>query len=309
MSMTDKEKILAFIEERIEWNKEMMSRDPKPSDIGRIEEAKCIMRFIDSMQENPCNGCTNRKGCVTCENGELRETMQEAPKHKFVVGNKIIYLNEEYEIVNITDHYILHTTKRTKIKVLHLAFDNEEFMELVEEPVSDELETSIIEYMNHVPENEPESSNTLYTYEQMQDIARHFAQWGKNRQEPVSDDLEKVVEEIVDPIVLNAYGVKEIANRLRRTMIDSASEDLEEVVEKLWQEINTGHQYSILDSYNQFYGICLDVCEWQKQQMMKDAIDAEITYGKSLAIPSLGYKLDKEGLDFSDKVKVIIIKK
>ena len=48
------------------------------------------------------------------------------------------------------------------------------------------------------------------------------------QEEPVSDELEKVVEEIVDPTVLNAYGVKEIANRLRRTMIEPVSEDLEE---------------------------------------------------------------------------------
>jgi len=47
------EKILAFIEERIEWNVDMMKRDPKPSDIGRIEEAKCIRRFIESLQEEP----------------------------------------------------------------------------------------------------------------------------------------------------------------------------------------------------------------------------------------------------------------
>lgn len=46
-------KILAFIEERIKWNEDMMKRDPKPSDIGRIEEAKCIRRFIDSIQEEP----------------------------------------------------------------------------------------------------------------------------------------------------------------------------------------------------------------------------------------------------------------
>lgn len=44
--MTDIEKILAFIDERIKWNEDMMKRDPKPSDIGRIEEAKCIRRFI-----------------------------------------------------------------------------------------------------------------------------------------------------------------------------------------------------------------------------------------------------------------------
>ena len=43
------------------------------------------------------------------------------------------------------------------------------------------------------------------------------------QEEPVSDELEKVVEEIVDPTVLNAYGVKDIANRLRRTMVKTVS--------------------------------------------------------------------------------------
>lgn len=47
---------------------------------------------------------------------------------------------------------------------------------------------------------------------------------------------------------------------------------------------------------------------WQKEQLLAKAIDGEVTYGKSLAIPSLGYRLDKERLDFGDKVKVIVIK-
>ncbi len=56
----------------------------------------------------------------------------------------------------------------------------------------------------------------------------------------------------------------------------------------------------------------LDAIEYgmkkQREQMMKDAVDGEVTYGKSLAIPSLGYFFDKNGLDFGDKVKLIIIK-
>ena len=47
------------------------------------------------------------------------------------------------------------------------------------------------------------------------------------------------------------------------------SEDLEVLVKKLWQEINSGHEYSIIDSYNQFYGICLEISEWQKEQGKK----------------------------------------
>ena len=50
---------------------------------------------------------------------------------------------------------------------------------------------------------------------------------------------------------------------------EPVSEELEVEVKKLWEEINTGHNYSIIDSYNQFYGLCLDIAEWQKQ---KDSI-------------------------------------
>jgi len=56
---------------------------------------------------------------------------------------------------------------------------------------------------------------------------------GSQKEEPVSDELEKVVEEIVEPTVLNAYGVKEIANRLRRTMIEPVSEELEKAAKNM----------------------------------------------------------------------------
>lgn len=58
-------------------------------------------------------------------------------------------------------------------------------------------------------------------------------------EEPVSDDLEKVVEEIVDPTVLNAYGVKEIANRLHNTICGtSVSEDLKRAATNYSENIN-----------------------------------------------------------------------
>ena len=43
--------ILKFIDERIKWNEDMKHIDPKPSDVGRIEEAKCIRRYIESLIE------------------------------------------------------------------------------------------------------------------------------------------------------------------------------------------------------------------------------------------------------------------
>ena len=57
-------------------------------DLG-IEGIRELVDFYDSTKENPCEGCTNRKGCVTCENGELKETMQTTPPIKeFIYGIK-----------------------------------------------------------------------------------------------------------------------------------------------------------------------------------------------------------------------------
>lgn len=98
-------------------------------------------------------------------------------------------------------------------------------------------------------------------------------------EEPVSDDLEKVVEEIVDPIVLNAYGVKEIANRLRRTMIDSASEELEEVAEEYaytnWQsdDYHDGAADGLpFDAIGHTKKTFIAGAQWQKEQFEKNRL-------------------------------------
>ena len=108
------------------------------------------------------------------------------------------------------------------------------------------------------------------------------------------------------------------------------SEEFEEQVKALWKEVNTGHTYSIIGSYNIFYGVCLDIANWQKQQdqstielaedhamlagmekmreeMMSKAIDTTIKQGcTEVGIVIKG--LDKTKFSFGDKVKVIVIK-
>ena len=46
---------------------------------------------------------------------------------------------------------------------------------------------------------------------------------------------------------------------------EPVSDDLLSKVDKqakcIWDEINTSHEYSIIDSYNQFYGICMQIAE------------------------------------------------
>jgi hypothetical protein len=70
--------ILEFIDERIKWNEDMKHIDPKPSDVGRIEEAKCIRRYIESLIEKQrCDGCNNVKGCISCTDGDQWAYIEE----------------------------------------------------------------------------------------------------------------------------------------------------------------------------------------------------------------------------------------
>ena len=164
---------------------------------------------------------------------------------------------------------------------------------------------------------------------------------------PVSDELEKVVEEIVDTTVLNAYGVKDIANRLRRTMIEPVSEDLEEaandavisLVPSFGQKYSDGSYVScIRDSFKREELIKLYKAgaEWQKQkdesytksmykvgintgkelmkqQLMAKAVDAvvKVEAGNYPYIPQMElYDYDKDIplAKEGDRYKVVLIK-
>ena len=165
------------------------------------------------------------------------------------------------------------------------------FGELVHSPISKGVNSAfgigfvegMVEYRNSLqeePVSEIDFEQELYkAFGRVKDftlgmqIAKWFYDMGKNSQEPVSEDLEKVVEEIVDPTVLNAYGVKEIANRLRRTMIEPVSKDLEEVIEQLAEnarkhKAETSSPFFSQTDYRQ--GV-IDGAEWQKENLWKDA--------------------------------------
>lgn len=47
--MDEIEILKKFIEETLDWNESMKKIDPKASDIGRIEEDKCILRYIEKI--------------------------------------------------------------------------------------------------------------------------------------------------------------------------------------------------------------------------------------------------------------------
>ena len=93
-------------------------------------------------------------------------------------------------------------------------------------------------------------------------------------EEPVSEDLEKIVEEIAEPTILNAYGTKELARRLRNTICGTpVSEDLEEACEQLAEnarkhKAETSSPFFSPTDYKQ--GV-MDGAKWQKQHLWKPA--------------------------------------
>lgn len=91
------------------------------------------------------------------------------------------------------------------------------------------------------------------------------------------------------------------------------SKEFEEQVKELWDEQNTGHDYIVVHSYNIFYGLCLDIANWQMEQMMEYAIEREVKIdaGGYPYIPQIelyDYEKDIPLAKEGDKVKVIIMK-
>ena len=137
-------------------------------------------------------------------------------------------------------------------------------------------------------------------------------------EESVSEDLEKIVEEIAEPTILNAYGTKELAKRLRNTIYGtSVSEGLEEasknhaverfrttrdeflaekckwsfeagakwqkgkdefITEDLGEYINELSKQFPEVSFAKLSRIAVRVAKWQKEQMMAKAIDGHVTF-------------------------------
>ena len=103
------------------------------------------------------------------------------------------------------------------------------------------------------------------------------------KEEPVSDDFTKALAEcihkaqcsVIDPLA-HAEVWKEELVKLAKCE-EPVSEDLLSKVDKqarcIWDEINTGHEYSIIDSYNQFYGICMQIAESIKEEPLSEELE------------------------------------
>ena len=138
------------------------------------------------------------------------------------------------------------------------------------------------------------------------------------QEEPVSEDLEEAAtlyakEEYsrknpatLPDMCIGCYAPIIYAFRngakWQKAKDESTTEDLSEYINKLFKQFPEV-------SFTKLSRIAVRVANWQKEQMMAKAIDAEL-YSDGMFIPLVGVK-DREkvsDIKFGDKVKVIIIK-
>ena len=148
------------------------------------------------------------------------------------------------------------------------------------------LDTYIDSLQEESPCEDLENAATKYAQDKYMPVQtsqafKAGAEWGKNQaeiqikaqsmalahgcpKESVSEDLEKIVEEIAEPTILNAYGTKELARRLRNTICGtSVSEDLNEAVTRIIKETS---KIPNLSEYEALYHCAVEGAQWQKEQ-------------------------------------------
>ena len=99
------------------------------------------------------------------------------------------------------------------------------------------------------------------------------------------DISDETIKDMADDFY---YLLKDVLNYLVGKE-EPANNSFENEVKKLWEEINTGHSYSIVDSYNLFYGLCMDIAQWQKENLWKPADGEDLPEINREVIALLGW--------------------
>lgn len=111
-------------------------------------------------------------------------------------------------------------------------------------------------------------------------------------------------------------ALKDILKFIDSLPEEPASKDLEEEIKetlnrKYGCKVTEGSDIWFTRQYQEDFERLSHIANWQKERMMKDAIDCKIEqeyYNPNIEIYLIAYIHDREDLKRGDKVKVIIIK-
>lgn len=283
-------------------------------DEQRIE---AIGMAVNALQEEPkskCQGCNNVKGCITCVDGSEWAHIEEVKVPK--VFEDMLNAKTPTESLGISQE------KWNKIE--------EECVFGKEEPVSGNIDFEQELY---------KSFGQVKDFTLGMQIAKRFYDMGKNSQEPISENFEEALAQewkgyndrgaaTVDALEDNTqelafskgfyWGAKWGKNQAKveiqaQSMAlahgcpkEPVSKDLEAEIEYL------SKRYPEV-SFAKLSRIAVHVSEWQKKQMMAEAIDVEVKVdaGCYPYIPQIElYDYDKDVplAKEGDKYKVVFIK-
>lgn len=256
------------------------------------------------------------KECIDNQTKEgldkARKQLEEESKAQLKVGDKVMYLNEEYVVTDNKDHYTLRSTKeRTSVPVVHIDFGNEDYeLRLVED-----------------------SKKCMYTKDNYTDEDRkvlcegceekcEYAQKKADWLQELQDKLDSLSKEDLEKVWAK-YHQKE----------ETVSEDLEEAAEDFCEgEWDGLHDNEGNPLYTQDY---LEYtfkagAKWQMEKDYKDGLqnDNFLTFAYMDGLKKGKYEMKKEAVEctiegvigcdsllrikgrykYGEKVKVIIVK-
>ena len=168
------------------------------------------------------------------------------------------------------------------------------------------IREKVVEIVNSINPFIPDEDGKNSDYEAGRlDAAIQILQIIDSSEEPINEDFEKIVEEIAEPTILNAYGAKELARRLRNTICGtSVSEDLEEAAKNhAVERYRTTRDRELAEKCKWSFKTG---AKWQKEQMIAKAIDARCFGFQGAALFS--FRLPAGNYLVGSKVKVIVIK-
>ena len=144
--------------ESVIYSNELVGRPMHPYDNGQLHAINIMKELIDSLQqEQPCDTCTNDKGCVTCKDGELWESKEQPfedlekeiktwiPAH--IVGGDKAPRKELKDVViqwaGIVARHFYILGLKNNIPVTQITLDE---LAKEEEPVTEDLEEAAENY-------------------------------------------------------------------------------------------------------------------------------------------------------------------
>ena len=310
--MTDKERIKEFILNNKEQFSKWSDAAAEKNLHNTMEANNLLVGFCDTLLS-------------------LIDSMQEEPKFKVGQTIKKEGFNADFTITKIEDGFYYSKdgsyfplSDQDNWEVVKIDYD--ELNSMLNDALSKETPETWNEMLGEEPTTEIDFEQELYNYfGQVKDftlgmrIAKRFYDMGRKHQEPVSEDLEKEVEESWKSLDLSfvkdgleMYRIRNIVSYIAHHFADwQKQKDSKFISDDLQSEIDSLSKRYPEVSFAKLSRIAVHIARWQESKMMNNAVEGYITaypYADGIEIMFGGEHQDIIGkYKVRSKVKAIIL--